>query len=162
MTNISEETLWKHLENIMDPEIPVVNLVEMGIIRHVNILSDQEVQVTMTPTFSGCPAQTKMKEDIIQMLSKLGFNQIQIEITLSPPWSTDWIHPEARNKLKTFGLAPPRIHSGFISTILLESTACPYCDSENTSLKNPWGATPCRMIYFCNQCNQPFEQFKPL
>jgi ring-1,2-phenylacetyl-CoA epoxidase subunit PaaD len=158
---ITESLVWQALDEIVDPEIPVVSLVEMGIIRAVDI-HEGKVTVTMTPTFSGCPALKVMEEDIITQLEEMGIEQVEVASTFNPPWTSDWIKPEAREKIKQIGLAPPKIHGGDFGVLLVESVACPYCDSENTTLKNSFGSTPCRMIYYCNNCQQPFEQFKPL
>ena len=153
--------LWQLLTQIPDPEIPVVSIVEMGIVRDV-IVEGGRVRVVMTPTFSGCPALHAIQDAIRERLLAAGAGQVEIEIRLAPAWSTDWITPEARQKLKDFGLAPPPRHGGLLEIALLEVAACPYCDSTNTSLKNSFGPTLCRAIYYCNACQQPFEQFKPL
>lgn len=155
------EEIWQALDEVKDPEIPVVSLVEMGIVREVSI-SENGVFVTITPTFSGCPALHAMKEDIVEKLTSLGYANVEVKTTLTPAWSTDWISEAARAKLKDFGLAPPPIHRGDLNVMFLEVATCPNCDSTNTSLRNSFGPTACRMIYYCNTCNQPFEQFKPL
>ena len=156
------EQAWEALTEVSDPEIPVVNLVEMGIIRDVIIDKWSNIKVIFTPTFSGCPAQQTMKVEIEKKLTELGFSEVIINIQLSPPWSTDWITKEARDKLKKFGLAPPPIHNGNISLTFFDIITCPYCNSTNTTQRNNWGSTPCRTIFFCNECQQPFEQFKAL
>ena len=158
---ISEDLVWNVLNEIVDPEIPVVSLVEMGIIRGVEIQGERVI-VTMTPTFSGCPALKVMEEDIYTKLGGIGIENVEVLSTFDPPWTSDWIKPEARRKIKNIGLAPPKVHGGDFSILLVESVTCPFCDSENTTLKNSFGSTPCRMIYYCNNCQQPFEQFKPL
>jgi ring-1,2-phenylacetyl-CoA epoxidase subunit PaaD len=155
------EEIWQALDEVKDPEIPVVSLVEMGIVREV-ALSENGVFVTITPTFSGCPALHAMKEDIVEKLASLGYANVEVKTTLTPAWSTDWISETARVKLKDFGLAPPPIHHGDLNVMFLEVATCPNCGSTNTSLRNSFGPTACRMIYYCNACNQPFEQFKPL
>lgn len=158
---LEEKVIWEALDEVKDPEIPVVSLVEMGIVRGVEV-RDAAVKVTITPTFSGCPALHTMKGDIIQRLKEEGAEHVEVVTTFQPPWTTDWISTEARAKLKDFGLAPPPIHGGSFEVRLLDTVRCPYCDSERTSLRNSFGPTPCRMIYYCNNCQQPFEQFKPL
>ena len=158
---IEETDIWQALSEVVDPEIPVVSLVEMGIIREINIQGEQ-VEVTITPTFSGCPALQVMQHNIKQRLHDLGVTEVAVSTQLSPAWTTDWMNDSARAKLKAFGLAPPGIHHGNVALALFDPVACPYCGSENTSLRNSWGTTPCRMIFFCNQCQQPFERFKPL
>jgi ring-1,2-phenylacetyl-CoA epoxidase subunit PaaD len=154
--------IWQALDEVADPEIPVVSLVEMGIVRDVAVSASGAVTVQMTPTFAGCPALHVMREDIAAKLEELGATAVTVETILSPPWSSDWIVPEARAKLKAFGLAPPPQHGGNINVVLLDLAACPYCDSTNTSVKNNFGPTLCRAIYYCHNCQQPFEQFKPL
>lgn len=156
-----EERVWRQLETIKDPEIPVVSIVEMGIVRNIAV-ADGSVVVIMTPTFSGCPALDAMRSEVSTRLYQAGFQHVDIQITHDPPWTSDWITPEARQKLKSLGLAPPPVHHGSFALLLMETVNCPYCGSENTSVKNTFGSTLCRAIYYCNECQQPFEQFKPL
>jgi ring-1,2-phenylacetyl-CoA epoxidase subunit PaaD len=159
---VTAAEIWQGLEEVKDPEIPVVSLVEMGIIRDVTVGEDGRVVVKMTPTFSGCPALHVMRADIEKKVMALGATAVSVETVLSPPWTTDWISDEARQKLKEFGLAPPMKHGGNLEITLYDLAACPYCDSNNTSIKNTFGPTLCRAIYYCNDCRQPFEQFKAL
>lgn len=158
---ITTEQVWQALEAVKDPEIPVVSVVEMGIVRQVSIDSDH-VRVQMTPTFSGCPALQVMRDEIEAEVRRMGVAEVTVETVLFPPWSTDWITEEARQKLRAFGLAPPPRHGGNLAVTFFEVVACPYCDSNNTSVKNTFGSTLCRAIYYCNDCQQPFEQFKAL
>ena len=158
---VTEEQVWEALDEIVDPEIPVVSVVEMGIIRGVAV-AGESVKVQMTPTFSGCPALQVMEREIEACLYQMGFTNIEVEIVLNPPWTTEWIQPSARQKLKGIGLAPPPRHDGDFIAVLIDPVACSYCGSEHTTLKNSFGPTPSRMIYYCNNCTQPFEQFKPL
>ncbi|KAA3659869.1 MAG: phenylacetate-CoA oxygenase subunit PaaJ [Chloroflexi bacterium] len=157
----SIQEIWNALNEVPDPEIPVISLVEMGIVRQVRLLADG-VEVTITPTFSGCPALKVMEEEIAAKLRDIGCEQVTVKTTLSPPWTSDWITDAARDKLKAFGLAPPTKHGGDIQITFFEPVACPYCDSDNTTIKNSFGSTLCRAIHYCNNCQQPFEQFKPL
>lgn len=152
---------WKLLETVKDPEIPVVSIVELGIIRAVSE-ADGTIEVLMTPTFSGCPALYAMQSDILRVLEEAGYLDVRIKTTHDPAWTSDWITPEARAKLKNFGLAPPPVHNGNFAILLLDSVACPYCGAEDTELKNSFGSTLCRAIFYCRVCQQPFEQFKPL
>lgn len=158
---VTVRELWQALEEVKDPELPVVNLVEMGIIRSVTRQDDQ-VTVTITPTFTGCPALHAMQDDIVTRLNQEGVSEVTVKVTLSPAWTTEWITEEARAKLKDFGLAPPPRHTGDFELALVESVACPYCGSHNTRINNTWGPTPCRILYYCDYCQQGFEQFKPL
>lgn len=156
---IESETIWKALNDVPDPELPVVSLVEMGIVRNVGV-SEKQITVTITPTFAGCPALYAMKDAIIERLRQITDANVEVMTTLSPAWSSDWITDEAKEKLRAFGIAPAPRHGG--NVILLDSVACPRCGSGNTSLRNSFGPTPCRMIYTCNACGEPFEAFKPL
>lgn len=159
---ITESALWQHLQQIKDPEIPVVSLVEMGIVRQVQI-ENETVTVTITPTFSGCPALVVMRQEIEKLIRQLGVEQVRVKTVLSPAWSSDWISQEGRQKLEQFGLAPPPpIGNRSVLLTFLDPVACPRCHSTHTSLKNSFGSTLCRAIYLCNNCLEPFEQFKPL
>ena len=157
----SLDEIWQALHEVKDPEIPVVSVVEMGIVREVIVAADK-VTVTMTPTFSGCPALHVMKAGIEERIKRLGVINVEVTVALSPRWTTDWITEAARAKLKAFGLAPPPTVAGDINVMFLDVAACPYCDSNDTTIKNTFGPTLCRTIYYCNACQQPFEQFKPV
>jgi len=164
MTNetITTDTIWQALDDVKDPEIPVISVVEMGIVRDV-IVSDEGVVVKMTPTFSGCPALHVIQYEIAERVRQMGVESVTVETVLNPPWSSDWITDEAREKLRQFGLAPPPKHNGnLISVAFLDVAVCPRCSSTNTVIKNSFGPTLCRMIWYCNDCQDAFEQFKPL
>ncbi len=146
----------------MDPEIPVVSVVDMGIVREVDVRAGGVV-VTMTPTFSGCPALDVMRRDIEARVREMGVTDVTVETTLSPPWSSDWITADGREKLRQFGLAPPVRHGGNVASVaFFDAAECPRCGSTNTSLRNSFGPTLCRMIWYCNDCQDAFEQFKAL
>ena len=157
----SLEEVWEALDEVKDPEIPVVSLVEMGIVRALRV-EGERVIVDMTPTFAGCPALHVMRQEVEARLRALGFPEVEVRMLISPPWSSDWITPQAREKLKAFGLAPPPKHGGSITLELLETASCPYCDSDRTRIRNTFGPTLCRVIWYCDACQQPFEQFKPI
>jgi ring-1,2-phenylacetyl-CoA epoxidase subunit PaaD len=161
MSPITLQKAWQILQQVKDPEIPVVSLVEMGMVREVEVTGDYIV-VTLTPTFVGCPALQVMQEEVRSRLEEAGAGEVKVITSHHPPWSSDWITPEGRERLKAFGLGPPRRHSGNLKLMQIETAACPYCGSEDTSLKNSFGPTACRMIFYCNACQQPFEQFKPV
>ena len=158
---LTKAEIWRALDEVPDPEIPVVSLVEMGVIRDVEI-GPAGVTVTMTPTFSGCPALLAMEADIKSKLQEIGIEHIEVRNTFEPPWTSEWITPAAREKLKGIGLAPPPHHDGNFELVILNAAECPYCGSVDTIMQNSFGPTPCRMIFTCNSCTQPFEQFKPL
>lgn len=158
---LTVEEIWDALDQVMDPEIPVVSMVEMGIVRAVQV-EEGGVTITITPTFAGCPALDAMRTAIVQKLNALGVQQVEVKTVLTPPWSSDWITAPARAKLKAFGLAPPPMHGGDIALYFDQQVVCPYCNSTNTRVTNTFGPTLCRAIYYCRNCHQPFEQFKPL
>lgn len=153
--------IWEALSQVVDPEIPVVSLVEMGIVRSIAWEGDTLV-VAIAPTFSGCPALEVMKRDIAASLEELGYIRSRVDVSLSPPWTTDWITESGREKLQAFGISPPEKHSGEVLSVLLNPVECPYCGSMATTMQNGFGPTPCRMIFTCENCKQPFESFKPL
>jgi len=159
--NISKSEVWDALKDVTDPEIPVLSLVDMKIVRDVRIEGDG-VFVTMTPTFAGCPAIYQMKSDVEEKLRELGFEKIQIDLSFKEPWSTEMLDDEARAKLETFGITPPTKHNGEPINTMNARVKCPHCKSEDTTMENPFGPTLCRMIYYCNACQQPFERFKAL
>jgi ring-1,2-phenylacetyl-CoA epoxidase subunit PaaD len=161
MNAISESEVLSALNEIEDPEMPVVSIVELGIVRDVKVQNDH-AEVTLAPTFSGCPALSMIKESVRSKVLGLGFSDVVVNISLNPPWSTDWISEPGRAKLKKMGIAPPEIHGGNVLVALEAPAQCPYCGSMNTSRRNSFGPTLCRAIYFCNNCVQPFEKFKPL
>jgi ring-1,2-phenylacetyl-CoA epoxidase subunit PaaD len=158
---VSLEQIWSTLAEVPDPEMPFVNLVEMGIVRETE-WNDQTLIVTITPTFAACPAYEVMGAEIEKCLHQLGIPDVQVRTRHDPPWTSEWITDTARAKLKAAGLAPPPHHQGNLIRVLLDPVPCPHCGSVNTTLRNSFGTTPCRMIYTCNDCKEPFEQFKPL
>ncbi len=159
---ITSNDVWAVLQEVMDPEIPVVSVVEMGIIRAVDV-GPEGVIVTMTPTFSGCPALDVMRRDVDAAVRGLGVQEVNVHTVLHPPWSTEWISEAGREKLRRFGLAPPPRHHGNIADVAFFDLAeCPRCGSTHTTLRNAFGPTLCRMIWYCYDCQDAFEQFKPL
>ena len=156
-----ESKYWSALEEVADPEMPIVNLVELGIVRELEV-TPACVQVTITPTFAACPAYEVMAANIEERLLAAGAPGVQVAVRHDPPWTSEWISEGARAKLKVAGLAPPPHHTGNFVRLLMDPVACPRCESTNTTLRNSFGTTPCRMIYTCNSCREPFEMFKPL
>jgi ring-1,2-phenylacetyl-CoA epoxidase subunit PaaD len=161
MASISEAQVLSALGEIEDPEMPVVSIVDLGIVREITIGGDR-VEVILAPTFSGCPALSTIKENVRDRLLRLGFAEAIVTTSLNPPWSTDWISEKGREKLKRMGIAPADKHGGDALTVLENPVPCPYCGSRNTTRRNSFGPTPCRAIYFCDSCIQPFERMKAL
>lgn len=147
------------LETVADPEIPTINIIELGIIAAVRV-DDSHIEIDMTPTFAGCPALDVIREDISNAVRKTGETDVIVTVVYNPPWTSDRISDEGRRKLKEFGLAPPgpRCTGGALPD--LEKTACPHCDSINTDLESIFGPTLCRSIHYCRDCLQSFEHFK--
>lgn len=159
-----EEAVWAALQEVKDPEIPAVSVLEMGMIEHVEVDGDA-ARVVVLPTFTGCPAIDVIKSDVrTGVLTVDGIDSVTVETTFSPPWTSERITQEGRAKLKEFGLAPPTgTGPVLIDAIGLPAFAvCPFCGSKNTVNENPFGPTPCRALYHCKDCRNPFEQFKPI
>ena len=159
------EEILRWLDEVMDPEVPVLSVRELGIIRDVEVADSGAVIVTVTPTYSGCPAIDVIERDIVSALERAGYPAARIETALAPAWTTDWIAPEARAKLKAYGIAPPsRAEPGELVQLLRHrpATQCPYCDSHDTELRSEFGSTACKSIWWCRSCRQPFEEFKAI
>jgi ring-1,2-phenylacetyl-CoA epoxidase subunit PaaD len=159
--NISISNIYTWLEEVKDPEIPVLSLVDLGVIKEVIVVNDV-VDLTITPTFVGCPALEMMKEEIVSKLKEHGLKEVNIKVSFKEPWSSDQISAKGREALKKFGLAPPPAVSLFEDLDILEHAACPRCGGTNTELRSTFGATLCRSIHYCNSCREAFEQFKPV
>ncbi|MCP4357224.1 MAG: phenylacetate-CoA oxygenase subunit PaaJ [Chloroflexi bacterium] len=160
--DLNETDIWQALQEVEDPELPLISVVEMGIVRQVAI-SDDGVIVQMTPTFSGCPALAVMQREIGAKVRELGFTAVTVKIVFHPPWSSDWIADSAREKLRKLGIAPPQRHGGdFQAVPFLDVAVCPHCGSKNTILKNAFGPTLCKTVWYCRDCQDGFEQFKLL
>jgi len=157
---------WTALGAIPDPEVPAISIVELGIVRDVALEGDTLV-VTVTPTYSGCPATEMIADDIRQALDALGVPQVDIRTVLAPAWTTDWIAPEARAKLRTFGIAPPRRDASRVDVAGIsplrnarDPVECPRCGGSNTRLVSQFGSTACKAHYRCEACGEPFDFFK--
>ena len=161
LTALSLERVWSELGTIPDPEIPVLSLVELGVIGAVEV-DGAAVRVALRPTFAGCPGLHTMRAEIRERLTRLGADSIEVNLVLDPPWSTDDLTPEARAKLVAFGLAPPPTPILRVEEILAMPRRCPLCGSSDTEVRNEFGPTPCRTIHFCRTCRQPFEGMKPI
>ncbi len=152
--------VYKILAAVKDPEIPVLTLEDLGVIRDVNVLNDDEVEVKITPTYTGCPATDVMEEEIRLALFVAGFSKIRITQVISPAWTTDWLSQKGREKLIEYGIAPPV--EGQAKTALLEdiSVPCPRCGSEDTKMISAFGSTACKALFQCQSCREPFDYFK--
>lgn len=163
-TMVDEEQVWAVLATVPDPEIPAVSVVDMGMIKEVEV-DGTTARVVVLPTFTGCPALPIIKSDVAKAVSQIpGIDAVDVEVTFVPPWTSDRITAEGRQKLEGFGLAPPTGDGPvLIAQIGLPTVAiCPFCGSKNTHNENPFGPTPCRSLYYCDECRNPFEQFKPI
>ncbi len=161
-TQISKTALLAHLAEVKDPEVPVLDIVAMGIVRDA-CMTGETVNVDITPTYSGCPAMKTIQDDIVRTLNAKGFADVQVHLVYAEPWTTDWMTDEARQKLKAYGIAPPGKKAGEAWLPFSESgkeVPCPFCDSKNTRLTSAFGSTACKAMHYCDTCHQPFEHFK--
>ena len=147
---IFTESIWELLKTIPDPEIPAVSIVDLGIVRNVEF-DNNKLNITITPTYSGCPAFFFMKEEIIRHLESEKITNYQIKTSLAPPWTTDWMSNDVKSKLKEAGIAPPS-----------HEVVCPQCDSQNVQLISEFGSTSCKAFYKCLDCLEPFHHFKQI
>lgn len=159
-TGVREAAVWRALRTVPDPEIPVVDIVELGIVRSV-IVDDAGVAVTLTPTFAACPALRVIQDDVAAAVAALG-EEVRVTTSLHPPWSSDDMSDEAREKLRRFGIAPSDRHGGLIQIALDAPVRCPRCEHPDTTVRNAFGSTLCREIRTCRSCGETFERFKPI
>ncbi|MEI5998848.1 phenylacetate-CoA oxygenase subunit PaaJ [Paraburkholderia bengalensis] len=165
---------WAVLEAVPDPEIPVVSIRELGILRDVRRAADGALEVVITPTYSGCPAMSQIAEDIGLALDAAGFGPHRVQTVLAPAWTTDWITDDARDKLRAYGIAPPTGNCGSAEASAgskhkvirfvprsLPAPACPRCGSKHTERLAQFGSTACKALYRCIDCREPFDYFKP-
>jgi len=154
---------WEVLNKVEDPEIPVISVVELGIVRDV-IQMDGELVVNITPTYSGCPATQVIEEMVIEALHNANLEPFKVNTVLSPPWSTDLISDEGKRKLKEYGIAPPEDESVDKKALMGEErqVTCPNCGSKNTHMVSQFGSTPCKSHFKCKECLEPFDYFKCL
>jgi ring-1,2-phenylacetyl-CoA epoxidase subunit PaaD len=155
------------LDDVKDPEVPVLSVIELGVVRDVEMDDARSVTIVVTPTYSGCPAMQVIEEDILAALRAHGVANARVRRTYAPAWTTDWMSTAAKAKLEASGIAPPgRAPSAGDDLVRLRRKAdvvhCPYCNSRDTELRSEFGSTACKSIRFCNSCQQPFEQFKAI
>ncbi len=159
---VTKEQVYHYLKEVFDPEIPVLTLVDLGVVREIE-LTDNACHVKISPTYSGCPAMKVMEEDIIEKLSEKGLKNITVELVLSPAWTTDWITEEGREKLREYGIAPPEDEVD--KNVLFSKPTvvpCPKCGSTNTKMISQFGSTACKAHYQCQDCLEPYDYFKCL
>ena len=164
----AEEKIWKILEEVKDPEVPVLSIIDLGIVRNVEFSSTSSageelgVRLTITPTYSGCPAMDVIQIDIRLKLLERGYKNISIQQSLSPVWTTDWMSEEGKRKLKEFGIAPPNPKQQFCSPEMFQQEAvqCPRCDSFHTEVISQFSSTACKALYRCLDCKEAFDYFK--
>ena len=159
---MNNSAIWETLEAVKDPEIPVLSIVDLGVLREVN-LSDEVLEIVITPTYSGCPAMKMIENEIIELLQEKGYPKVRVRLTLSPAWTTDWMKEDAKERLREYGIAPPEKTSKDKSVLFFEGAKkvnCPLCKSGNTYLESQFGSTACKSLYFCKDCQEPFDHFK--
>jgi ring-1,2-phenylacetyl-CoA epoxidase subunit PaaD len=159
---VTEKDIWNYLEEVFDPEVPVLTVVDLGIVQKV-IVNERNIAITITPTYSGCPAMQRIEDDIIEKLREKGDFNVTVDLVLSPAWTTDWISEEGKRKLKEYGIAPPEDEADK-SVLFAEQTVvpCPKCNSRDTKMISQFGSTACKAHYQCNTCLEPFDYFKCL
>lgn len=164
--NLTQESAWHCLHAVPDPEIPVISVTDLGIVRELSI-NEGNAHVVVTPTYSGCPATEVIEKSIRSALLDHGFKTVSVEMRLSPAWTTDWIKDDAKEKLREYGIAPPgESAQDSVKELTLNfvpyKPACPRCGSKLTSRLSQFGATACKALYRCDDCREPFEYFKPI
>lgn len=160
-STISENEIYQWLSEIPDPEIPVISIIELGILRKVTIENDGSIKVTITPTYSGCPAMDIISMQIRMGLLSRGISKVTIEHQLSPAWTSDWIPDSAKQKMLDYGIVPPsRKSTDALGLFEEDRIPCPRCSSKHTELTSQFGSTSCKALYRCLDCHEPFEHFK--
>ena len=159
---IDKKTIYSYLEEINDPEVPVLSIIDLGIVRDIK-MNNEELEVIITPTYTGCPAMDMITATIKIQLATLGFKKIKITQALSPAWTTEWMSEEGKRKLKEYGIAPPNPKQQVCDQKLFaeaEAVQCPHCDSYHTHRISEFGSTACKALYKCDDCKEPFDYFK--
>lgn len=155
----SEAQIWSWLEDVPDPEIPVVSVIDLGIVRKV-VIRGNSVEVEVAPTYSGCPATEVIEDSIVRGLNDRGIDDVSVKRVLSPPWTTDWISESGREKLRAYGIAPPQESGSKRELLGKTAIACPRCGSKQTTMISEFGSTACKASCKCVDCLEPFEYFK--
>lgn len=161
--SFTPESIRTLLQEVKDPEVPVLSIEELGVLRDV-IWKDGQLDIIITPTYSGCPAMHAITDEIKTVLEKNGINNYQIKMVYAPAWTTDWMSESAREKLREYGIAPPSQSTSDHLEALLSGKSkpviCPFCGSAETKLTSAFGSTACKALHYCHHCSQPFEEFK--
>ncbi|MBI4417561.1 MAG: phenylacetate-CoA oxygenase subunit PaaJ [Ignavibacteriales bacterium] len=155
------EEVWKALDEVQDPEIPVLSLVDLKVVREIQV-EGTSVTVRLVPTFAGCPAMETMRRDVERRLAAMGFTEVSVHIERSASWSTEQMMDSTKEKLRSFGIAPPPSKLESLHATLSVPVPCPFCESLDTRPDGEFGSTLCKQYFFCNACRQSFERFKPL
>ncbi|HEY0779444.1 MAG TPA: 1,2-phenylacetyl-CoA epoxidase subunit PaaD [Gemmatirosa sp.] len=170
----TEAAVWVALAEVPDPEVPAISVVDLGIVRGVAVAEDGAVTVTITPTYSGCPAMREIERDVRAALVQRGWADVRIDTVYAPAWTTEWMSDAAREKLRAYGIAPPRVGGAALVTLRRAPRAeqtmpvepvpvpCPRCGSTDTRLQSAFGSTACKAMHACVACGEPFEEFKPI
>jgi len=159
---LSKQNILSLLSEIPDPEIPVISIVELGVVREINIIDQKNIEITITPTYSGCPAMKQMEDDVMKKISEAGFEKIKLITVYNPAWTTDWLSEEAKLKLQKYGIAPPEestTDKSFLTGKHKQIT-CPRCKSKNTVMVSQFGSTACKALHKCHDCLEVFDYFK--
>jgi len=159
---VNESNIWELLEDVYDPEVPVLSIVDLGIVRDVKVIKNH-VTITITPTYTGCPAMGTIEKDIIEKLQEEAITSYEIHTSIAPAWTTDWMSERGKKKLKDYGIAPPQDEVD--KSVLFADplvVPCPVCDSSDTKLVSQFGSTACKAHYQCKKCREPFDYFKCL
>lgn len=161
-TVLTEDQIADWLEQVTDPEIPVLTIMDMGVVRGIHIQDSGAVNIDLTPTYSGCPAMKTIEKEIIQCLNEHGIEEVTVKEVLHPAWTTDWLSEKGKQKLEDYGIAPPEEQSSDKSLLTGEpkQVKCPHCKSSNTEMISQFGSTACKSLYKCLDCLEPFDYFK--
>lgn len=160
---VTKNKIWQILETVPDPEVPVISIIDLGIVRNVEINTSNKIKITITPTYTGCPAMDVISISIRMALLENGFNNVEIKNVLSPAWTTDWMSEPGKQKLKEYGIAPPNTKQQVCTPDIFqkeEAIQCPRCNSYHTLLISQFGSTACKALYKCSDCKEPFDYFK--
>ena len=156
----TELKIWNLAATVVDPEVPVLTIEDLGVLRNVRLTEGGGVVVELTPTYSGCPAIDAMRDDVMSVIAGAGFTDVRVDVVLSPAWTTDWISQAGRDKLEAYGIAPPSPRRADGKLDLELGIRCPRCGSLHTRQSSRFGSTACKALFVCQSCHEPFDYFK--